>query len=317
MVGYRNSLVRWLGFGIVAVGLGAGSSARAADVDCGTQLGTCELNNDEGSNYVCHCIVGGELAGDAGDAWSELSALELLMACPDITDSICPPLPPPLEWVSCFNSEGGCNILNDPEDNLWCECLGGNFGIAGGNLWAGLGDDQLMDVCVENLEALCGEGSTTTGESGGSEESGDPSDSGGTDWGSSTSSSSSGDEFPGTGGGDDFPGTDGGDDFPGTGGGDDVLEGGEATIGDETTTGLPATGPDFEGTGGEPQEPPQGTAGGCGCNANRHTPAPLLMIVIAACLRRRRLEPARSLRTRSGGVPERARVLGRGDGDLG
>ena len=96
--------------------------------------------------------------------------------------------------VECSNEDGSCTVSNDGGiDSVDCTCDGAVAGSTGGNMWAGLDEDEMDEVCLGELE-LCGGFGTTFGGTtfGGTTF-------GGTTFGGSTFGSSFGSSFGETG----------------------------------------------------------------------------------------------------------------------
>ena len=135
---------------VLGVGLSfAGSStAWAVTVNCDSPLGQCQLSNDGQDFAECTCedAVSGGIAG--GDAWAGLSAEELSAECDAFLESWCAPDPP----YACSDSTGACIVDTEP-DSYACECTDGSAPSGGGgNAWTGLTDDELAQVCDEQLD---------------------------------------------------------------------------------------------------------------------------------------------------------------------
>ena len=65
--------------------------------------------------------------------------------------------------VECSNEDGTCTVSNDGgTDSVNCDCDGVSSGTTGGNVWAGLDEDEMNEVCLGELE-LCGGFGTTFG----------------------------------------------------------------------------------------------------------------------------------------------------------
>lgn len=130
--------------------------AEAAMADCMSPDGSCEVNNDAGDFVSCACADGSGVAGGGTNDWAGLSELELQPICEEQLAMFCGPVPPPA-GVQCMSPVGTCTIDNIPEDSLSCECVDGSGGgFAGGNMWAGLSEMELLDQCNMELASLCG-----------------------------------------------------------------------------------------------------------------------------------------------------------------
>lgn len=130
--------------------------AEAAIADCMSADGSCEVSNDAGDFVSCSCADGTGVAGGGTNDWAGLSELELQPICEEQLAMLCGPVPPPA-GVQCVSPAGACVIDNVPEDSLSCECVDGSGGgLAGGNMWAGLSDMELLDQCNMELASLCG-----------------------------------------------------------------------------------------------------------------------------------------------------------------
>lgn len=195
--------------------------------------------------------------------------------------------------VVCGSDEGSCSVSNDPVDFVSCACGdSGGTGGTGADEWSDLGEDELFDICLAELE-LCGPdpGTTTVGTSFGTDTEGTDTGDTGTD--DSTTDVSSSDTGTGEGGtaetasGTTDPGTssDGSEDGSSSGGGSESATAGDATesasasAGDDTSSGSASAGGDGEDTGG------------CGCSAGSGDRSGLLgfaMVVLAGLRVRRR-----------------------------
>jgi len=136
---------------VVGVGLSLAvpSTAWAISVTCDSPLGECQLSNDGQDQASCTCedAIGGGIFG--GMAWAGLSEGELLVECDAFLESWCDPDPP----LYCSDATGTCNVDTDP-DSFACDCVDGSTPSGGGgNAWTGLSDDELAQVCVEQLAA--------------------------------------------------------------------------------------------------------------------------------------------------------------------
>lgn len=59
--------------------------------------------------------------------------------------------------ANCMSPDGSCEISNDPEDSLVCNCADGSGGgLVGGMAWAGLTEMELQPICEAELAAFCG-----------------------------------------------------------------------------------------------------------------------------------------------------------------
>lgn len=133
----------------LGLSLAAPGTAQALSVTCDSPLGECQLSNDGADSAECVCVDGpaGGIAG--GDAWAGLTEEELLVECDLFLESWCDPDPP----AACSDPTGSCIVDNDP-DAYSCECADGSAPSGGGgNAWAGLSNDELQAVCVEQLDA--------------------------------------------------------------------------------------------------------------------------------------------------------------------
>ncbi|MBX7081096.1 MAG: hypothetical protein K1X88_17985 [Nannocystaceae bacterium] len=70
--------------------------------------------------------------------------------------------------VACRTMDGSCTVSNDPFDSISCSCndTGGDES-SGGDMWADLTEDELMEICLAEV-AFCGaggSGSTSVGTS--------------------------------------------------------------------------------------------------------------------------------------------------------
>jgi MYXO-CTERM domain-containing protein len=57
--------------------------------------------------------------------------------------------------VECSNPFGTCEVSNDGDDEVFCDCDNGGTGSTGGNVWMGLDEEELQAVCFDQLE-FCG-----------------------------------------------------------------------------------------------------------------------------------------------------------------
>jgi MYXO-CTERM domain-containing protein len=57
--------------------------------------------------------------------------------------------------VDCSNPFGSCEVSNDGEDEVFCDCDNGGTGSTGGMDWTGLSEEELLVVCFDHLE-ICG-----------------------------------------------------------------------------------------------------------------------------------------------------------------
>ncbi len=63
----------------------------------------------------------------------------------------------------CSSELGSCEVSNDNGDFVFCECEGGDqLGGTGGSEWDGLSENELHEICLNEL-ASCDIGETTTG----------------------------------------------------------------------------------------------------------------------------------------------------------
>lgn len=105
------------------------------------------------------------------NVWAGLSEAELEEVCREELASFCGDPPPPVGGVTCTTDLGSCTVNNDGFDSVSCSCDGGagDGGTGGGNAWAGLSEEELMDVCLEQVDSFCdfeetqGEGTSTGG----------------------------------------------------------------------------------------------------------------------------------------------------------
>jgi len=145
--------------GVAAVAfatLGA-SEARAAAAYCESKIGSCDVSNDGGDSFGCECSSGSAGGGGGGNEWAGLGEAELEVVCFETLELFCGEGPPP-GGVSCETELGACNVDNEP-DSVGCECANGSGGFGGGgNDWDGLSDDQLYDVCLQQIQEFCDPG---------------------------------------------------------------------------------------------------------------------------------------------------------------
>lgn len=149
---------RVLSVGVLGVGFAvmASSSAQAATGHCVLKYGMCEVSNDGFDWIECECQDGSGVGGGGGDAWAGLDEAQLTEICFEELAAFCGPVEPP-DGVPCMGKFGTCYADNDPEDSLTCECGdGGGGGFFGGDAWAGFTDEQLFEVCMENVDLFCG-----------------------------------------------------------------------------------------------------------------------------------------------------------------
>lgn len=156
----RNFSMRlYLGLGLFAFTLTelvGPSLAQAAVANCMSLDGSCEVNNDMGDFVACECADGSGGAGGGGNDWAGLSDLELQPICDEQLAMFCGPPPPP-SGIPCASPAGSCFIDNVPEDSLSCECADGSGGgMAGGMMWAGYSDMELLAECEIELDLFCG-----------------------------------------------------------------------------------------------------------------------------------------------------------------
>jgi len=142
-------------------------SASAATVDCEDAFGSCTVINDYADSVTCECSgAGGESASVTGESgtneWEGLSEAELLVICEERLTQMCNPGPVPEEGIPCENAQGRCVVDNDPADAVFCACNDGSGGgegdsggSGGGNGWAGLSEQELQEVCFEQLDSFC------------------------------------------------------------------------------------------------------------------------------------------------------------------
>ncbi|MFV8751510.1 MYXO-CTERM sorting domain-containing protein [Nannocystaceae bacterium ST9] len=65
--------------------------------------------------------------------------------------------------VQCADENGECEITNDGFDSIECTCANDSaFGGTGGDDWANLSEEELMDACLSEL-AFCAFGESETG----------------------------------------------------------------------------------------------------------------------------------------------------------
>ena len=131
--------------------------------------------------------------------------------------------------VECSNEFGSCTVSNDPVDFMTCSCDDtAGTGGTGASEWAGLTEEELMAICVQELD-LCAPLSTTGSTSAGTTTVA-PTTTGVGDTGFATTGTSDG-----TAGGSD---SSGGGTTSGTAGGDtDTTTGSGSTGGSDDTTG--------------------------------------------------------------------------------
>lgn len=141
---------------VAAVGwLGLEGEAFALESSCMTANGICEVSNVPDDSGSCECADGGAGGFGGGNEWAAYNQAQMDMVCLETVEAFCGPPPPP-DGVPCGSVLGECLIDNEP-DNLSCECAGGlGGGFGGGNEWDGLSDDELADVCLEQLDLFCG-----------------------------------------------------------------------------------------------------------------------------------------------------------------
>lgn len=132
------------------------SVAQAASASCMTVDGSCDVSNDGFDSISCECNDGSAGGGGGGNAWAGLTEDELQGVCFEELMAFCgPPMPP--TGIQCDGMNGTCWIDNEPSDSLICECNDGSGGFqGGGNEWAGLSDDELLNECEANVDVVCG-----------------------------------------------------------------------------------------------------------------------------------------------------------------
>lgn len=135
------------------VGLGV-SDAHAAAAYCESKIGSCDVSNDGGDSFGCECSGGGGGGGGGGNEWGGLSEAELEVVCNETLELFCGEGPPPT-GVFCETEIGSCNVDNEP-DSVGCACENGSGGFGGGgNEWDGLSDEELYDVCLQQIQQMC------------------------------------------------------------------------------------------------------------------------------------------------------------------
>jgi MYXO-CTERM domain-containing protein len=132
-------------------------------VPCEDKTGSCVVDNEPDS-VSCECADGNGAGGVGGNDWDGLTDDELQTVCFEQLDLYCGGGPPPPVW-QCETKVGGCTIDIGEEVSVFCGCAeGGGGGGPGEAEWAGLGEDELLDVCYDQITVFCGgvaEGSTS------------------------------------------------------------------------------------------------------------------------------------------------------------
>jgi MYXO-CTERM domain-containing protein len=211
--------------------------------------------------------------------------------------------------VMCSNAFGECTVSNDGFDSIECICDGDGFGGTGGDEYIGLSEDELMQVCLDQL-VFCepvdgtedtGDSTTDGGMDTGTTDTGD--DEGGTgmtgdgDGDGDTGGNSTGDgDGDGDGGSGDGDGDGDGDADSGDGDGDSGDGDGDSGDGDGDAGDGDGDSGDGDGDGdgdGNAEESgdsgetstgsdggaAEGEATGCACNVTNHAPGLGLMLL--------------------------------------
>jgi MYXO-CTERM domain-containing protein len=124
-------------------------------IPCESELGVCYIDNEPDS-LSCECAGGeGGGIGGGGNMWDGLDDAQLEAVCFEELEAFCGDAPPP-EWM-CENKLGGCSIeLDDDATFVSCGCTDGGGGFFPGDPdWAGLGEDELLEVCFMQIDATC------------------------------------------------------------------------------------------------------------------------------------------------------------------
>lgn len=125
-------------------------------VPCENELGVCYIDNEPDS-LSCECAGGqGGGIGGGGNQWDGLSDVELEAVCFEELEIFCGDPPDP-EWM-CENKLGGCSIEFDDGNDAFvsCGCTDGGGGFFPGDPdWAGLSEDELMEVCFQQIDDTC------------------------------------------------------------------------------------------------------------------------------------------------------------------
>lgn len=147
--------------------------ARAASAECSNDFGSCSVDNDDGTFISCSCENGSGTGGQTDDdGWAGLDEEELAEVCEEELTTLCGPHSVPEGGVTCTTDLGSCTVNNEGFDSVSCSCEGGSGdgGTGGGNAWAGLSEEQLMEVCLEQVDSFCqfegtgGEATSTGGD---------------------------------------------------------------------------------------------------------------------------------------------------------
>lgn len=142
-------------------------------VPCETVDGSCTVDNEPDS-VSCDCSDGSGAFGGGGNDWDGLDDDALFDVCLEQVVELCGP-PGPIEW-DCETDFGGCDLELEPEPSYSCGCAGGigGGGGPGGADWPELSEDELLQVCYEQIVEVCGGEvpTTDTGASAGTSETG-------------------------------------------------------------------------------------------------------------------------------------------------
>ncbi|NVB40254.1 MYXO-CTERM domain-containing protein [Pseudenhygromyxa sp. WMMC2535] len=223
-------------------------SADAAEVECSSDYGSCEVNNDNWDSVSCSCGSEGSDGSTGGDDWSGLSEAELLEICQDH-----------LDWCEEFSDEGYETFgtsTSTGSDTGWSDSEDGSDGLDWGEVTSTGGTaTTFSDTAWEEGEGegegegevtTAGESFTTFGDSG--------SDSGWDDgdaeeWGETEGTTDSGGA------------TSGGE---GDSAADDGTSGADGETAAETTDGASDTGNDAGDAGDGADGDADGSEGGLG-----------------------------------------------------
>ncbi len=133
---------------------------------CSDQTGSCSVETGPDS-FVCDCADGSSPGGEGGNAWAGLDDWQLADVCYQQLEA-CPPVAPE-GGVLCQEAEGWCTVQNAPHDSFSCVCADGSgLGYVGFDDWAGYSEEQLTQICEQELSNAClGGGGTDSGTSDG------------------------------------------------------------------------------------------------------------------------------------------------------
>jgi MYXO-CTERM domain-containing protein len=200
--------------------------------------------------------------------------------------------------VMCTNAFGECTVSNDGFDSIECLCNGEGFGGTGGDQYTDLTEDELLQVCIDQL-VFCEGGNDTstdgggtgtsdtgvdpTGDGDGDGDGGDTAMSGDGDGDTGGNSTGDGDGDGDLGDGDGDSGDGDGDSAGDSGDGDgDAGDGDGDSAGD--TNSDDGSNADESGDGGETSTgsdagAAEGDSTGCACNVTNHAPGVGLMLL--------------------------------------